>query len=97
MDTEYRKIWNIWVVWVAWNNPPNKPMPTAKKEKFNVLYANKREYSETIMVFLLYSIDLSRLDVSALDSIIKIKENIVIVFLGVEPIHIHLMYIIILF
>ena len=86
-DTKYKNIWNDCVIGLSWNKPPNNPRPIAKKDICLMFYnANDEEYNRITIVSLLYSIDLSRLDVTALDSIIKIKENIVIVFLGVEPI-----------
>ena len=61
---------------VTWNNPPNIPIPLAKNNKDKLSYAIKAEISKISIVDLEYKIDLSRLDVIALDNNNKIKEFI---------------------
>lgn len=60
--------WKVCVIGVAWNRPPYKPTPLSKKETSKLFATSWLEHRSIIIVSLEYSIDLSRLKVTALDS-----------------------------
>lgn len=70
---------------VAWNKPPYKPRPLSKDLKFKLFVTTKEEKSKMIIATREYKIDLSRLDVTALDNNKNMRQEISIFFLGFKP------------
>ena len=70
------KMWNTLVVHVEWNKPPNIPIPLFKNKKYKLSYVIKHPTSKIVVVALEYRIDLSRLNVIALDTSNNINEMI---------------------
>lgn len=66
-DTKYKNIWNDCVIGLMWNKPPNNPRVWANKVRFIAKNVKDAQYNISTIVLLLYSIDLSRLSVTALD------------------------------
>lgn len=62
-------MWKICVILVIWNKPPYKPIPVLRLVINKAFIASQQEQSKAIITTLLYSIDLSRLNVTALDNI----------------------------
>ena len=56
------------MIGVAWKRPPYKPILLSKKDMSKLFNAIIQEHSNITIVFLEYSIDFSRLKVTALDN-----------------------------
>ncbi len=69
-------MWNILVVDVEWNKPPKIPIPLFKNKKYKLSYTIKPACIKIVVVVLEYKMDLSLLNVIALDNITKIKDTI---------------------
>lgn len=59
---------NICVLDVAWNKPPYKPIPLSKYVKYKLSMLSKEEYNKIMMATRENSIDLSRLELTALEN-----------------------------
>ena len=70
---------------VAWKRPPYKPTPLSKKDTSKLLATIRQEHSSIITVSLEYSMDFSRLELTALDSKRNSTEYISIGFVGFKP------------
>ena len=68
------KIWKACVILVALNRPPNIPIPLPREVKYVPDNPINEENNNTSIEALLKSIDLSRLEVTALDNNLNIKE-----------------------